>query len=108
MYYFQFLFNACELRLEQDKKEEKNKEEIEKERSEYKSKRNEKIKSLFEVIKENYVKFYKKEMARRSKLNKRVKFVLQMLSRYKFRQHLSKNKSIEYGCEMIFCFNILF
>jgi hypothetical protein len=32
--------------------------------------------------------------------NKRVKFVMQMLSHYKFRQHL-KNKCNEYGCEMI-------
>lgn len=74
------------------KKEEKNKE------------RNERLKSIFKLINEEYgegiLKLYKKEITRRSRLNKRVKFVMQMLSHYKFRQHL-KNKCNEYGCEMI-------
>jgi len=35
--------------------------------------------------------------ARQNKLDKRVKFVLLMLSHYKFRQHLI-HKCIEYGC----------
>jgi transposase len=74
------------------KKEEKNKE------------RNERLKSIFKLINEEYgegiLKLYKKEITRRSRLNKRVKFVMQMLSHYKFRQHL-RNKCNEYGCEMI-------
>lgn len=36
---------------------------------------------------------------RKSKLNKRVKFVLLMLSHYSFRQHLA-NKCAEYGCQL--------
>lgn len=45
----------------------------------------------------------KKELRRITKkkvLNGRVKFVLMMLSHYKFRQHL-KNKCLEYGCHYI-------
>ncbi len=45
---------------------------------------------------------YKKEITKIRKtirLNKRVKFVLSMLSHYKFRQHLI-HKSIEYGCSV--------
>ena len=34
------------------------------------------------------------------RLSKRVKYVLNSLSHYKFRQHLA-NKCREYGCEMI-------
>jgi len=44
--------------------------------------------------KDNAIKFTK-----RCKLNKNVKYVLQMLSHYQFRQHLL-NKTEEYGCEM--------
>ncbi len=40
-----------------------------------------------------------KEYDKKRRLNGRVKFVLNMLSHYKFRQHLS-NKCIEYGCKM--------
>ena len=40
-----------------------------------------------------------KNFRRKSKLNGRVKFVLQRLSHYKFRQHLL-NKCKEYGCQI--------
>ena len=40
-----------------------------------------------------------KEKARRSKLNKRVKFTLNQLSHYRFRQHLI-HKCNEYGCQI--------
>ena len=40
-----------------------------------------------------------KKKARNNKLNKRVKFVLNMLAHYRFRQHLS-NKCEEYGCKL--------
>jgi putative transposase len=86
------------------KKQKENKEEIEKEKKERKKEKNERLKNIFNLIKEKYgeeiLKLYKKEVTRRSRLNKRVKFVMQMLSHYKFRQHL-KNKCNEYGCEMI-------
>jgi putative transposase len=36
---------------------------------------------------------------KRKRLNKRVKFVLNMLSHYRFRQHLI-HKCIEYGCQL--------
>lgn len=42
----------------------------------------------------------KKEKAKQNKLNKRVKFVLQMLSHYKFKQHIIE-KCNEYGCQLI-------
>jgi putative transposase len=42
------------------------------------------------------LKIYKK----RKRLNKKVKFVLNMLSHYKFRQHLI-NKGNEYGCKIV-------
>jgi putative transposase len=48
-----------------------------------------------EVMKEVVKKIYKKR-----RLNGRVKFTLNMLSHYKFRQHLI-NKSEEYGCEVM-------
>lgn len=48
-----------------------------------------------EELKEK-IKTYRK----RKQLNGRVKFVLNMLSHYKFRQHLL-NKGKEYGCEVI-------
>jgi putative transposase len=41
-----------------------------------------------------------KDRSRRSRLNKRVKFVLNMESHYKFRQQLL-NKGQEYGCEIV-------
>jgi transposase len=69
-----------------------------------KEERNNKLRKVFELIEKVYgekiTKIYKKEITRRSRLNKRVKFVLQMLSHYKFRKHL-ENKSNEYGCKMI-------
>ncbi len=40
-----------------------------------------------------------KQKARVNKLDKRVKFVLLMLSHYRFRQHLT-NKCVEYGCQI--------
>ena len=40
-----------------------------------------------------------KKYTRHRKMNKRVAFVMGMLSHYKFREHL-KHKSIEYGCEL--------
>lgn len=40
-----------------------------------------------------------KKYNKKRRLNGRVKFVLNMLSHYKFRRHLS-NKCAEYGCEM--------
>jgi len=40
-----------------------------------------------------------KKYTKRRKMNKKVAFVLGMLSHYKFREHL-KNKSIEYGSEL--------
>ena len=46
------------------------------------------------VTKEELKKYTKKK-----KLNKNVKFVLNMLSHYKFRKHLI-NKANEYGCEV--------
>jgi len=45
--------------------------------------------------KKNRAKYFTK----RTRLNKNVKFVLQQLSHYSFRQHLI-NKSIEYGCQV--------
>lgn len=41
----------------------------------------------------------KKENKRKSRLNRRVKFVLNSLSHYRFRQHL-QNKCLEKGCKM--------
>ena len=41
-----------------------------------------------------------KRITKRRRLNGRVKFVLLMLSHYKFRKHL-KNKCLEYGCRYI-------
>lgn len=41
-----------------------------------------------------------KELRKKRQLNGRVKFVINMLSHYKFRQHLS-HKCEEYGCELI-------
>ena len=38
-------------------------------------------------------------MHKQKKLSKRVKFVLDMLSHYKFKQHII-NKCNEYGCEL--------
>jgi transposase len=82
---------------------EKNKEK-EKEKVENKEKyKNENLKKILVVLKEKFgddvMKIYRKKVTRKSRLNKRVKFVLQMLSHYSFRQHLN-NKCIEYGCHM--------
>src|ERR1700722_4418495 len=41
----------------------------------------------------------KEKKKEKKKLNKNVKFVLNMLSHYKFRKHLI-NKANEYGCEV--------
>jgi len=41
-------------------------------------------------------------LTRKSRLSGKVKFVLSMLSHYKFRQHLL-NKAKEYGCKVIEC-----
>jgi transposase len=64
---------------------------------------NEKLKKILIILKEKFgedaMKIYRKKITRKSRLNKRVKFVLQMLSHYSFRQHLN-NKCIEYGCHM--------
>jgi transposase len=52
------------------------------------------------MVKKNKNNFKsKKELNKNNRLNKRVKFVLSMLSFYKFRQHLH-NKGMEYGCEI--------
>jgi len=71
---------------------------------EHKKAGQEKFKKVLELIKEKYGeeigKIYKRKLTKKSKLNKRVKFVLQMLSHYSFRQHLM-NKSNEYGCVML-------
>ena len=40
-----------------------------------------------------------KQFVKKAELNKKVKFVLNMLSHYSFRQHLH-HKCLEYGCEM--------
>lgn len=86
------------------KKQKENVEEIEKEKNEKRKEKNERLKNIFQLIKEKFgeeiLKLYKKKITRKSRLNKRVKFVMQMLSHYKFRQHL-QNKCKEYGCEMI-------
>jgi putative transposase len=62
-----------------------------------------KIKNKINEIKnDNSIENKKEEFKlvnRRRRLNGRVKFVLMMLSHYKFRQHL-KHKCLEYGCEM--------
>ena len=96
--------NKLKEMLENKKNKSEKEKEIEEEKIKVKQERNNKLKKIFEIIEKNYgekiLKHYKKEITRKSKLNKRVKFVLQMLSHYKFRQHLEK-KSIEYGCKMI-------
>lgn len=59
------------------------------------------IKNKIKELKDNPEEL-KKEMIKIKKhrrLSKRVKFVLNMLSHYKFRQHL-KHKCIEHGCQM--------
>ena len=50
--------------------------------------------------KENKTKEELKKYSRIGRLNGRVKFVLNNLSHYRFRQHLT-NKGSEYGCEII-------
>ena len=60
------------------------------------------IKNKLEEIKDkpnNERKIVIKEMYKIRRLNKRVKFVLNMLSHYKFKQHLI-NKCDEYGCNI--------
>ena len=60
-----------------------------------------KIKNKIEEIKNGQnVKQELKKYSRISRLNGRVKFVLNNLSHYGFRQHLT-NKCSEYGCELI-------
>jgi transposase len=85
-------------------KKEENKKTKEEKIIENKRKRNICLKRMFEYIKEKYgneiLKDYKKKLNKKSRLNKRVKFVLMMLSHYKFRQHL-KAKCDEYGCRLI-------
>lgn len=74
------------------------------EETELKNERKNNFKYVLNQIKEKYGeeigKIYNKKVTKRSKLNKKIKFVLQMLSHYSFREHL-KNKSNEYGCQMI-------
>jgi transposase len=76
----------------------------EEEKTENRIIRKEKFKNVLSLIKEKYGpeigKIYSRKLTKKSKLNRRVKFVLQMLSHYKFRQHLI-NKSDEYGCEIL-------
>ena len=59
------------------------------------------VKEKIELIKkeDNNVKEKLKVYSKISRLNKRVKFVLQMESHYSFRQHLLM-KCQEYGCEI--------
>ena len=60
-----------------------------------------KIKNKIEEIKNGQnVKQELKKYSRIRRLNGRVKFVLNNLSHYGFRQHLT-NKCSEYGCELI-------
>ena len=58
-----------------------------------------KICEIFETQGKEEGKKELKKYNRFKKLNKRVKFVLNSLSHYKFRQHLA-NKCSEYGCQM--------
>jgi len=61
-----------------------------------------KIKPIIEKIKQEKEESKKelKKITKRKRLNKKVKFCLNMLSHYKFKQHL-KNKGLEYGCKII-------
>lgn len=52
------------------------------------------------IKKVNITKKEMKVISKKNKLNKKIKFVLNMLSHYKFKQHLI-NKSNEYGCNVI-------
>ena len=84
-------------------KENEQKDEIKEEIEKIKKEKSDNRKQLFKLLKEKYgeevMKMYRKKINKRSVLNKRVKFVLQMLSHYSFRQHL-KNKCLEYGCHL--------
>lgn len=58
------------------------------------------IKQKVEKIKNDKNEF--KKLNKIVRLSKNVKYVLNQLSHYKFRQHL-KNKSIEHGCQLVEC-----
>ena len=58
-----------------------------------------KLKEIKKEENRNILKEKIKNFRRKSKLNGRVKFVLQRLGHYKFRQHLL-NKCKEYGCQI--------
>jgi transposase len=91
---------ATKLKNTLEKNKNKNKDNDKDKKEKYK---NENLKKILIKLKEKFgndiMKIYRKKVTRKSRLNKRVKFVLQMLSHYSFRQHL-KNKCIEYGCHM--------
>jgi len=64
---------------------------------------NNKIKKIFETEKnKEKLREKLKQLGKQRKLSKKVKFVLNQLSHYKFKQHL-RAKCLEYGCEFIDC-----
>lgn len=64
-----------------------------------KIKNKQELKKELEGKSKKQVKVILKQNKRKKRLNRRVKFVLNMLSHYKFKQHLL-NKAEEYGCKV--------